>query len=443
MARMNSVAIGIPEPGRFVPEAELVHGEERDMAIAVGVDIVDSAVEPWERTVLSDHERLEIVLSTGEVWSSLNINGTTLRTDDLAGRDLGACVVSDDLLAAFKGVWGQSPPKFFSPLVVCSAVDESRMQTALQFWSGTTVSDLNKKARAFSPFLQGTNDLHTLLSFLNELLKAGAHPTVAAVETADQVDLDGYDWAPTHQLPCDWATGQRLSTRNKDQQRANLVLFFYYMAMVETACPDDFASALASAPERPTVTDIVTYIEDLLSGGDLRVFALQEVPPAVARILETVCDNHGYTAHIAHSVSSPGVVTLIRNDAVARIGEYIKFNGPGEQNSHRALATPVKLGDGTPAMVLNLHGDDCITGPKTALFAETCTGLEGGPKPAQVVIGDLQVGKVKGKHPAVVRDMERCLGVSKDELSCTPPLITRRFDEGPNVFCCQFKFKNI
>ena len=441
MARMHSAALGFDDPERCVPTAELVVGEERDMAVAVGVTIEDARVDSWKTQRLSDHERLDFVTSKGDMFSTLNINGTTMPVGDKAGHDLNACAIPKELLKAFRTVLSTSAERLFAPLFENEVLSESRFRTALRFWSGPNVADLNKKARAFSPFLQGKNDLHPLLVSLVGMIKRGVRPEIAAFEIAGCVDLEGVNWSSTHDLPRDYSTQKRLAIDNKEQQRTNLVFFFFYMATVAEMCPSAFCDALATAPVRPTAVDITAYIDDILSQNEVTVFALQEVPPAIVSSLSSVCERRGYTMHAAPSLRSPCVATIVKNGAVGRLGAYIHYNSPLSENAHRALATQVVLSDGTVAMVLNLHGDEHITRAKTSQFEKACA--DNFRVAARVVLGDLQVGKIPGKHARVFRDMAQDLGVEENELTCTPPLITRQFEDSPNVFCCQFKFKNV
>lgn len=426
---MNSTVAGLEEADTFNPEMGLMHGEQRDMIACRGLKLSSSGVFGWHGIPLSDHFMLGATLDSGETILTFNINGTTLAKD--GGRTLDGCDVRPELLAAFRSIWSRKVIDMFAPLA--EVIPEAQLQTLMLFWNGPTVFDLDKAARAFSPFLQGCNDLHRLLAALIDGIDNGARPIDVSVTVAEMVDLTSANWKSMHRLPCDWSTGERLSHDNRVQQRANLIAFFYCMAMVASQCPGDFRHAIDTAPCRPTRAALVHHISNILGTEAPYVLALQEVPISLLDPIKAVCTERGYEVYASPIGASPGAVTIAKTVS----GGRVQFTGTGD-DAHRALITELKLDNGTSIALLNLHGDtDGLTRSKVREVASDF------PDYMIVVAGDLQIGKVFGEYGTVVRELQEDLRASADQLSTTPPIITRAIGTNPNVFCCQFKFKNL
>jgi hypothetical protein len=313
-------------------------------------------------------------------------------------------------------------------------LDVNRAKTALRFWAGPTVGELNIAARFVSPFLQGENDIHGFASELAKRLRSGATPVQAALRVAGLVKLDGRNWKAIHALPRDAETGARLANDHKPQQRTNLALFFYYLAVVQVECPDGFKLALDTAPSKPTGAALVAYIEGVLQTDDPRIFALQEVPKGLITPIRDVCAKHGFETHAAPSAREAGVVTIVKTSARGRATSSAVLYG---DSAHRALATVCVLEDGTTVSVLNFHGDqNGLTRTQVRAF----NALH--PTGPAIVLGDAQIGKVDNGHAQVTSDIATDLGIPREHLHATPPLLTRARSATPNVFCVQFKFKN-
>lgn len=409
-----------------------VEGEQRDGVVARGLKIVSSGVAPWPGDRCSDHEPLHAVIKSGELFVTLNVNGASLSPRE--GRTFNGSDVTPQLLAAFKEVWSMPVDTFFEPLA--GTVPEARLETALGFWRGSTVVELNLAARFVSPFLQGYNDVYELVTFLVSHLDAGKSETEAATLTAEKVVLNGVKWKEMHDLPIDSETGGRLCNDDEEQQRTNLVMFFYYMAAVASKCPSGFRHAMDTAPRKPTAAAVVEYIKGTLVSEDPHVFALQEVPASLVDPIARVCKEEGYIVHSAPPAREAGVVTIVKKSASGRF-----FKGtctaPRPDMAHRALETEIMLEDGSPIILLNIHSDS-----QSMFLHDATQGLSAWyPNGPAVVIGDLQIGKVEGGHARIVTDLAHDLGVPPEHLSVSPPLLTRVVSASP--FCCQFKLKGL
>jgi hypothetical protein len=433
MLRANSSFV--TEPLMY---AEPRKGEQRDGIVAArGVEVSTSGVAPWPNEALSDHRPLDAVCKLDErnelFIRTLNINGTTLSSHP--GRTFDECTVSTDLLAAFCDVWSRNVETFFAPMAESDKFDPSKVATALRFWKGPTVRDLNIKARFVSPFLQGSNDIYELASELATTLAAGVSPIDAARATADSVKIDGIRWKPMHELPNSVETGERIEHDDREQQHTNLCMFFYYLAVVATDCPDGFKQALESAPSKPTADAIVGYIGSVLVTEEPDVFALQEVPAALVSSIRGVCAEQGYVVHAAPSAKEAGVVTIVKTGIDGGRFETIDRS---DGVSHRALESSIRIDDERSVAVLNIHGDTGgFTRERTRLFSQRH------PCGPVLVVGDFQIGKVDGGHARVMKDFADDLGVPIEHLTSSPPLLTRSVPTTPNVFCPQFKFKNV
>lgn len=422
---MNSTVVGMPN------DDPVEGGDQRDIIAMRGLRLGEwSGTAPWDGDPLSDHFRLDAVLRTGELLSTLNVNGATLSKRE--GKTFTGCHVIPELLATFRWVWDQSIATFFGPLLESGALDVARFNTALRFWKGPTVRELNIAARFVSPFLQGENDIHALATELAKRLRSGATPVQAALRVAGLVKLDGRNWKAMHALPRDADTGVRLANDHKPQQRTNLALFFYYLAVVHVECPDGFEVALDTAPSKPTGAALVAYIEGVLQTEDPQIFALQEVPRELIASIREMCAKHGYEAHAAPPAREAGVVTITKTPARGRATSSAVLYG---DSAHRALATMCALEDGTTVSVLNFHGDEKgLTRQQVRAFNTLH------PKGPAIVLGDAQIGKVDGNHAQVTSDIAADIGVPREHLHTTPPLLTRVRSSTPNVFCAQFKF---
>ena len=426
---MNSETIG---PKLLYHEP--VEGEERDAIVARGLKIVSSGVAPWPGPPCSDHNPLHGNLETGELFMTLNINGASL--SNKGGRSLDGSTVTPELLTAFKKVWSEVAAEFFAPLA--GTIPEHRLKTALGFWRGPTVFELNVYARFVSPFLQGSNDLHELVSALSKKLESGSTAIEAAVSVAKLVNLTGANWKSIHALPIDAETGLRLDNANKQQQLVNLTMYFYYLAVVAVECPDGFKHAIETAPPKPTAAAIIEYLKSTLVTEDPHVLALQEVPATLVDMINHECSKFGYAVHSAPPAREAGVVTIVKKSGAGSFFKGTCTPLPPDM-AHRSLETGVILEDGTRIMVVNIHGDS-----NSDLTEKVTRGLNAWyPSDPAVVLGDFQIGKIDGGHSRVVADLASYLEVSVDDLSTTPPLLTRTVPTTPNVFCCQFKFKNL